>query len=69
MGEKRVVFLTHNIADLLTASDESFCTKTENFINNLLNKAVLISATGEKERSRFFNQMTQKIKEVREKIR
>lgn len=69
MGEKRVVFLTHNIADLLTTSDETFCIRTEHFINNLLNKAVLISATGEKERSRFFNQMTEKIKEVREKIR
>jgi hypothetical protein len=69
MGEKRVVFLTHNIADLLTTSDDAFCVKTELFINNLLNKAVLISATGEKERSRFFNQMIEKIKEVRVKIR
>ena len=69
MGEKRVVFLTHNISDFLTTSNESFCAKTELFINNLLNKAVLISATGEKERSRFFNQMTEKIKALKEKIR
>lgn len=69
MGEKRVVFLTHNISDFLTTSDEAFCSKTELFINNLLNKAVLISATGEKERSRFFNQMGEKVKALKEKIR
>jgi len=69
MGDKRVVFLTHNIADLLTTSDDSFCTKTELFINNLLNKAVLISGTGEKERSRFFNQMTEKISDLKARIR
>ncbi len=67
MGEKRVVFLTHNIADLLTTSDDSFCVKTELFINNLLNKAVLISGTGEKERSKFFYELRLRITNSRNK--
>jgi len=68
LGSNYVVFITHNIVDILTTSDESFCKKTDLFINNLLNKAVLISGAGEKERSKFFNQMGEKIKALREKI-
>jgi len=68
MGEKRVIFLTHNIADIMTTSDETFCSRSEAFIRGLLNKAVLISGTGEKERSKFFNQMASKIKALDDHI-
>lgn len=69
MGEKRVVFLTHNISDILTTSDEHFCRQTEGFISNLLNKAVLISGTSEKERNKFFNQMEEKIQQAKARLR
>ena len=69
MGERRVVFLTHNISDILTTSDEHFCKQTEGFINNLLNKAVLISGTSEKERNKFFNQMEEKIQLARGRLK
>lgn len=68
MGEKRVVFLTHNIADIMTTSDEEFCRRNEDFIKALLKKATLISGTGEKERSRFFNQILEKVQAVRSRI-
>lgn len=69
MGEKRVVFLTHNIADIMTTSDEDFCRRNELFINSLLNKAILISGSGEKERSKFFNQMSDRLLAARNHIR
>jgi hypothetical protein len=68
MGVKRVVFLTHNIGDVLITSNEVFCRTTEQFINNLLNKAILISITGEKERSKFFNQLDEKIRNLKQRI-
>lgn len=69
MGDKRVIFITHNTMDLLTTSNEVFCAQSEKYLGNLLNKAVLISTTGEKERNRFFNQMEQKVEALRMKIR
>jgi Helix-turn-helix len=68
MGDKRRVYLTHNIADMLVTSHEQFCQTTEHFINNLINKAILISNTGEKERSKFFNQLDDKIKAVKQRL-
>jgi len=68
MGDKRVIFLTHNIGDILITSDEVFCRTTEQFFNNLINKAILISTTGEKERSKFFNQLDEKIRAIKQRI-
>ena len=68
MGDKRVSFLTHNIGDILITSDEVFCRTTEQFFNNLINKAILISTTGEKERSKFFNQLDEKIRAIKQRI-
>ncbi len=68
MGSKRVIFLTHNITSILTTSHELFCKHTEMFIDNLINKAVLISVTGEKERNRFFNSLDDRVAAVRQKI-
>jgi hypothetical protein len=69
MGMKRVIFLTHNIIDILTTSHEVLCKRTEQFLNTLLNKAIPISITGEKERFKFFSQMEEKIQSVRLRIK
>jgi hypothetical protein len=68
MGDKRLLFLTHNIADMLITSNELFCQTTERFINNLINKAVLISTTGERERNRFFNDLDERIVNLKRRI-
>ena len=65
MGDKRVTFLTANNFDILTTAQESFCNLTESHINNLINKSTLISNTAARERSKFFNKVEQRIKEVR----
>lgn len=62
MGEKRATYLTYNTMNLLTTSEETFCTITEDYLNNLVNKSVLISVTGERERNKFFNKVFEFIK-------
>lgn len=68
MGDKRAVYISHNITELLLTTNESFCDHTEQFITNLENRSILISTTGEKERNRFFNQMEEKIEVVKKRL-
>lgn len=69
MGSRRIVFLTQNSMEYIATSQENFCRQTENSLNNLLNKSVLISTTGEKERNKFFNGMNEKVEALKNKIR
>lgn len=69
MGDKSVTFIPHNTFEILTTAQDSFCKQTEKHINALMNKAILISTTGEKDRNRFFNSIDAKIEELRAKIR
>ncbi len=68
MGDKRVAFLTHNTFNILTTSDPGFCRSTEDHLANLINKSILLSATAEKERSKFFNKMDKGILGVMERV-
>lgn len=61
MGEKRVTFLTYNTMNILTTSEETFCSIIEDYLKNLVNKSVLISSTGERERNKFFNRIGENI--------
>ncbi len=54
--------------DLLTTSNEVFCTQFEHYLRNLLRRAVLISTTGEKERVKFFNYMESKVTTLRQRL-
>jgi hypothetical protein len=58
MGDKRVTYLTYNTMNILTTSEESFCNIIEEYLKNLVNKSILISLTGERERNKFFNRIT-----------
>ena len=61
MGEKRVTFLTYNTMNILTTSEETFCRIIEEYLKNLVNKSILISMTGERERNKFFNRVSDNI--------
>jgi hypothetical protein len=61
MGEKRVTYLTYNTMNILTTSEESFCGIVDDYFTNLVNKSILISKTGERERNKFFNRITENI--------
>ncbi len=68
MGDKKTVYISHNITELLMTRHEIFSDQTEGFINNLQSRSVLISTTGEKERNKFFNRMEEKIEAVKKRI-
>jgi hypothetical protein len=67
-GGKRITIITHNNFNLLTTTQESFCQLTEDHMNTMFSKSTLISQTAEKERSRFFNKMEEKISELRRSL-
>ena len=69
LGEKRMAFITPNGFNVLTTSQESFCKITEANMENLKSKSVLISATAEKDRNRFFNSIEDRIVEMEERLK
>lgn len=68
-GKTRNAFIAYNTMSVVTTSQESFCQHIENYIQNLLNKSVMISTVGEKERNKFFNLMDEKIKQAKERLK
>lgn len=67
--EIRSVFIAYNTMSVLRTTQESFCTHIEHYIQNLLNRSILISTTGEKERNKFFNFINDRIKNVQQRIK
>lgn len=65
---KRVVYISYNTMDLLTTYQESFCERTEAYMNTLIKNSVPISSTAEKERNRFFNKIEKKILASKSKL-
>lgn len=68
MGDKKTVYISHNITELLLTTHEPFSAQTETFIDNLKSRSILISTTGEKERNKFFNRIEEKIEAVKKRI-
>lgn len=68
MNERKTVYISHNITELLLTAHDTFTEQTENFINNLKSRSVLISTTGEKERNKFFNRIEEKIETVKKRL-
>lgn len=69
MGEKRVSFVLGNNFDIMATSQESFCRQTEDHINNLIAKSTLISHNAQRERSKFFNRVSERVQETRKRLR
>jgi hypothetical protein len=65
---RKSVYLTYNVINLLTTSNPDFCGQVERSLRVLMHKSTLISSTSAKERSRFFNQIMDKIKSLRGKL-
>ncbi|HEY5690820.1 MAG TPA: hypothetical protein VIS49_05115 [Cyclobacteriaceae bacterium] len=68
MGGKLVVYINYNSLNLLTTLQQAFCAKTETYLNNLMKSSVLISASAEKERNKFFNKLANKIEGFRSRL-
>ena len=66
--ERRSVYVNQNALNLLLTFQEPFCEQTEVYLQNLIKKSTLISKTGERERSQFFNKMTTRILMFKERL-
>ena len=58
----KICYLTHSVLNFISTSDERFCNYRLSSIQNLIKKSTQISEVGEKERTRFFNKLRDKIK-------
>ena len=64
----KTVFLTFNVLSMMVSSEKDFCEKIENYLNTMMKKSTLISRDSEKERTRFFNIMHQKVNTTKDRI-
>lgn len=69
LGNGRATLLQHSPFEWLSTSHEGYCQETERRIVNTVSKSELISVTGEKERSVFFNRVKARIEQSKERIR
>lgn len=69
MGEKRVTFIVANNFDILATSQEFFCRQTEQHINNVISRSTLLSLNAQKERTKFFNKVSNHVEETRAHVR
>lgn len=68
MGDFNMVHMGHNVMNILTTTDASFCQDTMTNHKNLMKNSTLISVVGEKERYRLFNRIYKDIEHYKERI-
>lgn len=68
LGEQQLTFLNHSVLYFSYTSDERFNRSMQKNLQNLVRKSTQINVVGEKERSRFFNRLRQKIDNYRKLV-
>jgi hypothetical protein len=61
VGNTRMAYINHSVINFMLTKDPGFCEYTWQHFQNIIKKSTLISDVGEKERSRFFNIIREKI--------
>jgi hypothetical protein len=69
MGDASMVFLGHNVMNILTTTDELFCKHTNKILNNIIRNSTLISVVAEKVRNKFFLGLIRKIDKSIDRIK
>lgn len=60
-GQFKIAYINHSVINYMGTRDEVFCNHIHQSIQNTIQRSLQISSTGEKERSRFFNQIRENI--------
>ncbi len=68
MDGQNFTYITHNLFNILSSSNEKFCLQTSQFFERIIKRSSLISQVSEKERIIFFRRATGKIESLRKKI-
>jgi hypothetical protein len=58
---QRTCFINYIVLKYISSTDKNFTEKTFNNFNNLVSRSVMISGTGEKERSKFFKTLRERV--------
>jgi transcriptional regulator with XRE-family HTH domain len=58
---QRTSFINYIVLKYISSTDKNFTEKTFNNFNNLVSRSVMISGTGEKERSKFFKTLRERV--------
>jgi len=69
LNGKKTAFLIHNVINIMMTRDVSFCDNMYGYIQNLLKKSTIISTVSERERTRFFKYLRQKIQRRKQIIK
>ena len=69
LNGKKTALLVHNVINVLTTRDIAFCENMYSYIQNLIKKSTLISASSERERNRFFKYLRHKIQNRKQNIK
>jgi hypothetical protein len=64
-GETKMTVLTHSAINFLVTNDPEFGAYSWDFMENIIRKSTLISVSGEKARTRFFNLIRDRISSFR----
>jgi hypothetical protein len=65
LDESKLCFLNHNMLHFLMTKDKKFAEYSYNFIQNIIKKSNLISGVGERDRTKFFNLIRERIDSFR----
>ena len=63
-----MVVIPHSVINYMMSRDIRFCENLDQYIQNLLSRSTLVSETSEKERSRFFRILRERIDRRKEKL-
>jgi hypothetical protein len=66
---RRISFTAFNVLSLMVSDEEQFCMKVESYLKTMMKKSMLLSEVSEKERNRFFNLISDKIRITEERIK
>jgi hypothetical protein len=61
LNEAKVVYINHSVINVFWTKDQAFAEHTYQNFQNIIRKSLLVSDVGERERTKFFNGMREKI--------
>lgn len=64
----KTAFLTHNTLNFMTITEREYCESMFLWFQNLMKRSTLISSVSEKDRTKFFSGMKDKVDKLRQKI-
>jgi transcriptional regulator with XRE-family HTH domain/ribosomal protein S15P/S13E len=62
LDDKKVTYLNHSVINFIMTQDETFTNYMQGALENLMKKSMQISVLAEKQRTRFFNRLRDKIR-------